>query len=247
MKNMRTIYLVNGITLIRLLGTLTIPFMVKVLSPAGMVVYVSCLLLTDALDGFLARRLKAATLFGSLLDQFTDKLLAIVILAVLAISYPVMLFPIITELLIVLVGLIAGFKGAKGDSSILGKIKTVVLGITIVAGFSAIYAKEIVSLIGHHSLRLTEFLYYLDANIETIMTGIAFVSVGTGLMVVCDYYLKARNEIDRTKKGFVTRRLKLKRGKELHEALFCPTFYEENKNISISEKLGTSRTKKASG
>ena len=245
MKNKKAIYLVNGITMLRIIGALTIPFVNLFLSPTGLVIYIICLLLTDALDGFLAKRLKACTVFGSLLDQAADKILGITILAVLAVDYPVMLLPLFTEILIVVVNMAAVRKGATGDSTILGKIKTLFLGITIIGGFSAIYAREIMGMITDHTplgVMLNNIFYYLDTNITTVMTGVAFISLGTGLMVVCDYYLRARNDIKKAKeKGLNSKDIKLKTGKELMEALFCPEYYQKNKNQPLIKKIGCSK------
>jgi len=242
MKINKAIIIVNSVTMIRVIGTLIIPFMALILTPAQSVIYVSCLLLTDAIDGFLARRLNASTIFGSLLDQVADKILGIVILAVLARDYPIMLLPILTEILIIVVNTTAVSRGARESSSILGKIKTAFLALTIIAGFGAIYAAEIVSLIGPNNTYLANVLNYLEYNINTVMTGVAFISLGTGLMVVCDYYLRARSDIKKAQEsGISTKNIKLKTGPELIEALFSPEYYQETKGLPLIKKLGVDK------
>ena len=74
MKSKKAITIVNSITMIRVIGTFLMPFFAIILTPVGLIIYITCLLLTDALDGFLARTLNACTIFGSLLDQAADKL-----------------------------------------------------------------------------------------------------------------------------------------------------------------------------
>jgi len=91
--------------------------------------------LTDALDGYLARRLKMMSDFGKLMDPAADKLLVISVLILLvekgiSPSLPVIIIAA-RELFI---GGWRAEKGAKGvvvGASITGKIKTVIQVIAV--------------------------------------------------------------------------------------------------------------------
>ena len=115
--------LVNSITFTRVIGTFLMPFVYKNLSPDNFIIYIVLLLLTDSIDGCLARRLKASTLFGALLDTLADKLLAFATIIVLANVYKTMWMPLILEVLITFINVNTGTKGAHIESSMLGKIK----------------------------------------------------------------------------------------------------------------------------
>lgn len=62
----------NIVTVLRIIGTLSLLFMVP-RSPVWLWVYGLCGV-TDVLDGFLARRLKIQSRFGSRLDSASDLL-----------------------------------------------------------------------------------------------------------------------------------------------------------------------------
>ena len=80
---------VNSLTLIRLLATFILPFVWRILSPLGIIIFVSCVLLTDFFDGLFARTFHVQSLFGSLLDTIADKVFGIVIILIVAIYYPI--------------------------------------------------------------------------------------------------------------------------------------------------------------
>ena len=57
---------VNILTIIRLIATFVLPIIWKSFSPLWILIFVICILLTDFLDGFLARKFKVSTLLGSI-------------------------------------------------------------------------------------------------------------------------------------------------------------------------------------
>ncbi len=92
---------------------------------------------TDALDGHLARKGKAVTVTGKILDPLADKLLVSgVLIALLDLgritAWPVFLI-ISREFAVTGLRLIALIDGKTIASSILGKIKTILQTLTIVA------------------------------------------------------------------------------------------------------------------
>ena len=58
MKNKNAKIFVNSITMVRLIGTITLPIASKYLSTWGLIIYLAILLLTDAFDGMMARSKK---------------------------------------------------------------------------------------------------------------------------------------------------------------------------------------------
>ena len=125
--------IVNGITFIRIIGTILMPILYNFLSPATFLVVIGVILLTDAADGFLARTWNVSTIFGSLLDMTADKLFAFSILIILSSMYPVMIIPLILECLIASVNIRNVLHGSIGKSSYVGKVKTWVMGISMMS------------------------------------------------------------------------------------------------------------------
>jgi len=242
MEKRSKIIFVNCITMIRVIGTFAMPVICHKLPPIWAVTYIICLLLTDFLDGFLARRLKVCTVFGSLADQIADKLFGIACLAFLATRNWIMLLPIATEAIITLVTTRGGFNGTSVDSSILGKIKTFFLALIIIAGFATFYAKEILSAITLNNtigMYATDLFTYLVNNSSEVMYSLAFAAVGTGIMTACDYAIRSAHEMKRHKEtGMKPELYTLKKGKALYKALFDPEYYKKTKNEPLMKKIG---------
>ncbi len=237
MKNKKALIIVNSITLTRVLGTFIMPLVCQFLSTTELTIYLACLLLTDAIDGFLARKFKASTIFGSLLDAAADKLLGIATLAVLSQYYKIMIIPIFTETLIMLINTQGALRGSTTESSTLGKIKTWVLGLSMVLGFCTILAPEIITLVNHK--KTLEVIKYVILHKEIIINSLAFVTVGAGIIVACDYHIQVQNEIKiAAKEGFEIKEIKLKKGKELIKALFDHDYYQSTRKEPLMIKLG---------
>lgn len=124
-------WIVNGLTGTRVLATLMMPFLINVLSPIGFLILIGNVLLTDAIDGFLARRWEVSTIFGSLFDMGADKLLGVSILGVLSYTYPIMLLPLVLELGICYVNTNNALKGNIAKSKGIGKSKMWIVGISM--------------------------------------------------------------------------------------------------------------------
>lgn len=239
MENKHSIILVNAITMSRVIGTFLIPIFNIFLSTGGIIIYLICLLLTDAIDGILARKFNSSTLFGSLLDTIADKLLGIAALAVLTKNYYIMLFPIFTEAIIMLINTRGALRGAITESSALGKIKTWVLGIAIVLGFLTITSPELLINMNVKNNIIINILNYINNNNNSIMTILASITAGAGLIVACDYYLQVRNDIKKAfEEGFEIKNIKLKNKKDLIFALFDTKYYQSTRNEPLIKKIG---------
>lgn len=126
---------VNLITFTRLLGAFTLPFIYYFKGPSICAIVTIILFLTDAIDGFLARTLKISTFLGSSLDALSDKFLNAISFIILGIEYNIMIPPLILEISILLTNYSTYRFGGNVQSSIIGKIKTIILDVFIVFSF----------------------------------------------------------------------------------------------------------------
>ncbi|MDE1156583.1 MAG: CDP-diacylglycerol--glycerol-3-phosphate 3-phosphatidyltransferase [Acidobacteriaceae bacterium] len=138
----------NSITLSRIA---TVPLLIWVLSPkfpvhtpgdqefiaAGLFILAS---ITDGVDGYLARRRGQITTLGMLLDPLADKLMVTTAFILLVAYNPRVMPPWIAVLVIgrefLVTGLrsIASSEGFTIDASEIGKLKTVIQIVAVVAG-----------------------------------------------------------------------------------------------------------------
>ena len=91
--------------------------------------------LTDFFDGRLARRLNCVSDFGVKLDAVCDKFFVVGIMIPAIIKYPVLLINLFLELCISYNSLMSELKNNNPRSSIIGKIKTAFLSITLVLAY----------------------------------------------------------------------------------------------------------------
>lgn len=91
---------VNLITTLRFVYTIFLPILKVKLDKEVFIVNIVILFLTDTIDGFLARKLKVQTLFGSIMDTIADKTLTIILLVILLDSMKMLSLILILEILI---------------------------------------------------------------------------------------------------------------------------------------------------
>lgn len=88
--------------------------------------------LTDSFDGWYARRYNAQSEFGALLDAICDKLFVLTLAFPLVFYYTKWIIGILAlEIIISFVNSYSKLKGYNPHSSIMGKVKTVVLDFSI--------------------------------------------------------------------------------------------------------------------
>ena len=95
--------------------------------------------LTDALDGYLARRLKQLSVFGAFLDPVADKLMVAVALVVLVQDNPSAMFVILASIIIgreIAISALREWMSELGERtrvsvSVIGKVKTIVQMVAI--------------------------------------------------------------------------------------------------------------------
>jgi len=94
------------------------------------------LFLTDSWDGFLARKFKVQTLYGSMMDTIADKTLSIILLSMLLLKkLDILSLVLVCEIIIAITNVIGIAAGKKIASSKTGKIKMWVLSITIILSY----------------------------------------------------------------------------------------------------------------
>lgn len=123
--------------------------------------------LTDFFDGRLARKLNCVTDFGVKLDAVCDKIFTLGIMIPAIIKYPTLLINLFLEFCISYINIVSEFKHNKPKSSIIGKIKTVFLSITLVLAYlpkvSSIYV--LMSAIVTFMLQIWAYVKYLERDI----------------------------------------------------------------------------------
>lgn len=126
---------VNLITTCRFLYTIILPFLQMRISNTAFIVNLIVLFLTDTVDGFLARKFRVQTFYGSLMDTIADKMLSMVLLIILM-SYNHLLAVLLAgEILIALLNSFEMARRKRTKSIMIGKVKMWILAITIVAGY----------------------------------------------------------------------------------------------------------------
>ncbi len=242
MKRLIAKIIVNAITMTRVIGTFLMPFVSVTYKAEQLISYIIILLLTDSLDGILARRLKVSTLFGAILDTLADKLLSVATLIILAREYPLMWGPILLEILITIINITSGTKGAILESTMLGKTKAWILGICTVLGYITLFSNDLIYLFDENNnigLSLINIFKYMGKHSKIIISILALITSIFSSLVAINYFIKHKLEIINNKKeGFYKKKYKFKTGAELREALFSTTFYEKTKKESIYFKLG---------
>lgn len=133
MKKISAIILVNLLTAIRVFGVIClIPLFHNEGGVAAAILSLFCYF-TDFLDGIIARKAHVSTFFGSAFDGAADKIFSIANLIILFSITKYSIFPIVCEVLIVLIQALKFSKNINVKSSLMGKAKTWVVSLTVIA------------------------------------------------------------------------------------------------------------------
>ena len=238
MKNKNKLIIVNLITISRLIGTIMFPIFVNIIPTIGLIIYLLLLLLTDFIDGILARNWKVSTIFGALLDATADKMFGISTMLVVSMKYPIMFLPILTEIIITSVNICGANHGSGLESSNLGKFKTWIFGLGTFISFLTIYANDLL-LVTNSIKWLNNIFNYLINNSSLAVSYMAFIMMGADIMVTFDYQAKVKEAVKNAKKeGIKRKNYKLKKGNDLKFALFNHNYYIETKKMPLLIRLG---------
>lgn len=223
MNENKKVKIVNAITGTRFIGTLLLPLITSLFGSLGTAIYIGTLWLTDAIDGFLARKWEVSTIFGANFDAFCDKTFGIATLTYLSGFYPYMIVPLMSELLIVGTNWYYGKKGANVKTSVIGKIKTGILdGSTVLAILSTISLTN----------SLATIVPFLIATTSTFQ----LVTLTNYVDKNRKYLKKHKTKKDLSKLTFVeTIKEIIKLLKD--PKLYSPAYYKEHVNEPLLDKL----------
>lgn len=222
--------LVNVFTITRLLGAIALPFVYIIKGIDLCSIWTLILYLTDAIDGFLARRFKVSTFFGSAIDGLSDKLLNTVSFILLSLTYNIMLFPLLIEIFILIVLYNTYRQGGNIKSSIIGKIKTIVLDFCVISSFT---------LLGLPQLKSSEIIILiLIENTNYYMFILGIITSIFGFITLVDYIIK--NIITRKNPNRILIKELPKNRKTFNELIndaFSTKYYLEHRNEPIMRQF----------
>lgn len=222
----RNFIIVNSITLIRVIGALFLVPIYLLWGSFGLAIAVLIFISTDSIDGFLARKLHASTFFGAAFDALSDKLFNIVVLAIVSFIEPKMLFVLLFELGILCIGIHSSFKGNNSKTLILGKVKMVILSLTIISILFLDSYPKLMEMFNLPSINYKNLINILSI-FNIIFDGVTFI-----VYLIRDTINTLNNK--EVKETVFQKKLKSK--KEIKNMLFSNEFYKENKDVPI-EKL----------
>lgn len=189
---------VNLITTTRFIYTLILPILQLRISNMAFIINLIILFLTDTIDGFLARKFKVQTFYGSIMDTIADKTLSIVLLIILANHISILYVVLLCEVLIALLNSFEMARRKRTKSILIGKVKMWLLAITIVSCYLQYF--------GVISLEIVDVLCIITVVMQ-ILTFVSYVK-----------YLESQKDNLREKP-------KLKSMKDLKYILFDTEFY----------------------
>lgn len=222
--------IVNTITLCRFFGALILPF-IYIFHGINLVAFITIFLfISDAIDGFLARKLKISTFFGCTMDALSDKILNGILFILLSIEYINMIPPLIIELLITYINYLTYKHGGNIKSSKTGKIKTIILDICVILSLIILSLPEfnINNTIINSLIINTNFYIVVLSSITTISCLVALV----------DYIQKYKETRFNPKYIKVKKRHKIgKSFKDIIKLIFDTEYYNKHKDESIMDQL----------
>ena len=123
---------------------------------------------TDFFDGRLARKFNCVTEFGLKLDAVCDKIFALGIMIPAIIKFPVLLINLILEACISYINFSSFIKNNNPKSNSLGKVKTILLSITMILAYipSVLSIYVLLASIITFMLQIGAFIEYRESDIS---------------------------------------------------------------------------------
>lgn len=225
MKLNKYFYIVNIITLIRLIGAFLLIPIYLIYGYFGLGIAVALFVSTDSIDGYLARKHNCATFFGAIFDAVSDKLFNIIILILISLNVFPMLLVLVMELLIFLIGYKSTIRGNKSRTIVIGKIKMIVNSFCIVLMLFVLDYDKLIS-----------FYNFPYININLTIMILSLIIIGFEFLTLVNYFL---DYIHNSKENNIVKKTLLEEKivgeKRLIEMLFSPEFYKINKNNQLSK------------
>ena len=127
----------NALTIIRLLSSFIAPVLFIKGSIMPCISLYSLGVITDCLDGYIARKFDAVSELGRKLDAISDKVFALSVITLsIIMGNSIMFLPLILESLIAFVNVAFKSKGIMTKTNRVGKFKTVILFPTSIFGLA---------------------------------------------------------------------------------------------------------------
>lgn len=222
--------IVNTITLCRLLGALILPIIYHIHSINAVAILTIFLFLSDAIDGFLARKLKISTFFGCSMDALSDKVLNAIVFILLGIEYRYMIPPLIIEILILYISYLTYKQGGNVKSTKVGKIKTIILDVCVILSFLLLSIPKL----GING----KVIKYIITNTDFYIITFSSIITISCLIALLDYIKRYKDTRFNPKYIKVKKRKKLgKSFKEIITRSFDTDYYTKHKNESIMDQL----------
>lgn len=138
-KGRRTRQIPNILTFMRILAPFFIIPVAIIKNVTWIAIFVVFFSLTDAVDGFIARRYNFVSELGKDLDAVCDKVFASTLLLSASFFEPILIINLILEAIIALINTIAKLQNCDPRSHLLGKAKTCILYPLIGLGYLTSY------------------------------------------------------------------------------------------------------------
>ncbi len=224
------IILVNSITLLRLIGFFMLPFIYFHYDAGVCSIVTLCLFLTDFIDGFLARKLHASTLIGAFLDALCDKLLNIMSIVLIGITYDSMLFPLIVEISILYTSYATYRYGGNVKTIPIGKVKTFVLNVCVIVCFIFMAINKL-----NTSNKIILYLIHHTEGFINFFSSVTSVFCLITLLFYIKKYRETREDKNAIK--IMKTKKKFKSKEELKKIAFDTKYYLKHKDESIMAQI----------
>ena len=222
--------IVNSLSLSRIIGALLMPVVISAASIPGLVGILAFLFFTDFLDGKLARAWNVQTKGGSLLDPLGDKLLAFSCILSLLGTKNLLLTPLFLETGIVAININRALHEENVQSSLIGKIKTWLLSITIVLAVVNVLSPDILNNLLSHLPDSLEPVKNIDLTVtDEVVKVSSGVTVAAQSLTAMSYLGESFAERHKRAKKIA----ELKNAREILTRLFDETKYEEDKDKPV--------------
>ncbi len=222
--------LVNAITLCRLFGALFLPIAYHLYGINFVALVTIFLFITDAIDGFLARRLKISTFFGCSMDALSDKVLNATLFILLGIEYRYMIPPLIIEILILYISYLTYKNGGNVKSTKTGKIKTIILDVCVILSLILLSIPKL-NIDG-------KVIKYIVSNTDFYIIILSSIITISCLIALLDYIKRYKNA--RFNPKYIKVKKRKKTGKSFKEIItrsFDIEYYSKHKDESIMDQL----------
>jgi len=123
------------LTLFRIVGVIPMNILYFTGNIPATLILAGIMILTDLVDGTVARKYNITSKFGADLDAVSDKIMALSLSIPLVVKNPVLIINMLLEFSIGIVNTVSKFKGYEPKSNFVGKVKAWPLSLTIFIGY----------------------------------------------------------------------------------------------------------------